>query len=75
MTTMPWPPLLSWELAACLEIIYEILNDLKDIRIRLEMRQDPVAFLAPDFDPPQNHWEILALLNCQHVFFPLSHFS
>jgi hypothetical protein len=46
-------PTIDWELAACLEIVYEILDDLEDIRLSLEKGQDPSFFLFPNlgFDP------------------------
>jgi hypothetical protein len=46
-------PPLTMELACCLEIIYEILEDLEDIRIALENGRDPNFFLFPNlgFDP------------------------
>jgi hypothetical protein len=42
---------LTLELVACLEILYEILDDLEDIKIALEKGQDPTTLLAPVFDP------------------------
>lgn len=42
---------LTMELVACLELVYEILDDLEDIRIGLETGQDPASFLAPPLDP------------------------
>ena len=53
---MPFPlnsPHLIWELTSCLELIYEILDDLEDIRIGLELGLDPALLLAPVFDPLQ----------------------
>jgi hypothetical protein len=55
---MPFPlstPYLSWELAECLEILYEILDDLEDIRFALEKGRNPDFFLFPNlgFDPFQ----------------------
>jgi hypothetical protein len=47
-------PLLIWELAECLETIYEILDDLEDIRIGLELGMDPTTFLSPTFNPFSN---------------------
>jgi hypothetical protein len=46
-------PYLMTELVDCLEILYEILKDLEDIRIALEKGQDPEFFLFPNlgFDP------------------------
>jgi len=43
------------EYAACLEILFEVLDDLEDIRIGLEQGRDPDFFLAPNFgfDPLQ----------------------
>lgn len=50
-------PSIDRELAACLEILYEILDDLEDIRLELEKGRDPDFFLFPNlgFDPFQNH--------------------
>jgi hypothetical protein len=53
---MDFPPYtthLSWELADCLEILYEILGDLEDIRFALEKGRNPDFFLFPNlgFDP------------------------
>ena len=44
---------IDWEFANCLEILYEILDDLEDIRIALEKGRDPEFFLFPNlgFDP------------------------
>jgi len=42
---------LTWELAYCLDILYEILDDLEDIRIGLEKGLDISTFLPPPFDP------------------------
>ena len=50
MDTMPLQPLI-WELACCLDTLYEILDNLEDIRIGLEKGQDISTFLAPAFDP------------------------
>jgi hypothetical protein len=44
-------PHLTWELAYCLDVIYEILDDLEDIRIGLETGLDISTFLSPTFDP------------------------
>lgn len=44
-------PYLTWELALCLETLYEILDDLQDIRIGLERGLDISTFLSPDFSP------------------------
>ena len=40
-----------WELVECLELVYEILDDLEDIRIALEKGKDPSTILRPTFDP------------------------
>ena len=37
------------ELEDCLEILYEILIDLEDIRIASEKERDPDFFLFPNF--------------------------
>jgi hypothetical protein len=42
---------LSYELAHCLEIVWEILDDLHDIKVGLEKGQTPSDFLSPTFDP------------------------
>jgi hypothetical protein len=46
-------PYLTEELIACLEVLYEILDDLEDIRFALEKGKDPEFFLFPNlgFDP------------------------
>jgi len=46
-------PSIDWEFANCLEIVYEILDDLEDIRLALEAGRDPEFFLFPNlgFDP------------------------
>jgi hypothetical protein len=44
---------LTPELVACLELVYEILDNLEDIRIGLENGLDPSTFLDPPFDPLQ----------------------
>jgi hypothetical protein len=41
----------NWELAECLEILYEILDNLEDIRIALAEGKNPPFFLFPPFDP------------------------
>jgi hypothetical protein len=41
----------NWEIIECLEITYEILDDLQDIRIGLERGLDISTFLSPDFSP------------------------
>jgi len=41
----------NWELAECLELVYEILDNLEDIRIALEEGKDPALILFPPFDP------------------------
>jgi hypothetical protein len=41
----------NWELLECLEIVYEILNDLEDIRIALVKGKDLSLILSPPFDP------------------------
>jgi hypothetical protein len=46
-------PYLMTELVDCLEILYEILEDLEDIRLALENGRNPDFFLFPNlgFDP------------------------
>lgn len=41
----------NWELIDCLEIVYEILDDLEDIRIALVRGKDLSLILFPPFDP------------------------
>jgi hypothetical protein len=41
----------NWELVECLELVYEILDDLEDIRIALIEGKDPSHILFPPFDP------------------------
>ena len=46
-------PNIDSELADCLEIIYDILDSLEDVRLALEKGQNPDFFLWPNlgFDP------------------------
>jgi len=46
-------PYLMTELVNCLEVLYEILEDLEDIRIALEEGHNPDFFLFPNlgFNP------------------------
>jgi hypothetical protein len=39
------------ELCECLELVYEILDFLDDIRLALELQEDIIALLNPPFDP------------------------
>lgn len=52
---MPFDPTYNVELPfyACLELVYEILDDLEDIKIALEKGRNPDFFLFPNlgFDP------------------------
>jgi hypothetical protein len=41
----------NWEIIECLEIVYEILDDLEDIEIALWKGKDPSHILSPPFDP------------------------
>jgi hypothetical protein len=41
----------NWELCECLELVYEILDSLDDIRLALELREDIITLLNPPFDP------------------------
>jgi len=41
----------NWEIAECLETVYEILDDLEDIRIAFEEEKNPSFILFPPFDP------------------------
>jgi hypothetical protein len=51
--TMPFHPQynVNWELAECLELVYEILDFLDDIKLALELEEDITALLNPPFDP------------------------
>jgi hypothetical protein len=42
---------INWEIIECLEIVYEILDDLENIRIALWKKKDPSHILSPPFDP------------------------
>lgn len=44
---------LTLELAACLDILYEILDDLEDIRIALEKETEQIPAPPFEFDPLQ----------------------
>ena len=39
------------ELCACLELVYEILDGLDDIKLALWKRKELTEILAPRFDP------------------------
>ena len=41
----------NWELCQCLELVYEVLDSLDDIRIALERRVEITHILNPPFDP------------------------
>jgi len=41
----------NWELCECLELVYEILDFLDDIRLALELGEDLTNILHPPFDP------------------------
>jgi hypothetical protein len=41
----------NWEIAECLEIVYEILDDLEDLEIALVEGKNPSYVLFPPFDP------------------------
>ena len=41
----------NWELCECLELVYEILDFLEDIKLALELQEDIIALLNPPFDP------------------------
>jgi hypothetical protein len=41
----------NWELCECLDILYEILDFLDDIRLALELEEDIDKLLNPPFDP------------------------
>lgn len=43
----------NWELCECLELVYEILEDLKDIRLALSKGKEITDILHPKFDPLQ----------------------
>jgi hypothetical protein len=42
---------INWEIIECLEIVYEILDDLEDIRIALWKKEEISHILSPPFDP------------------------
>ena len=41
----------NWELCECLELMYEILDFLEDIKLALELQEDIITLLNPPFDP------------------------
>jgi hypothetical protein len=41
----------NWEIIEMLEIVYEVIDDLEDIRIALSEGKDPSCILFPPFDP------------------------
>jgi len=41
----------NWEIMECLELVYEILDELEDIKIALEKEKNPSNILSPTFDP------------------------
>jgi hypothetical protein len=41
----------NWELCECLELVYEILDFLDDIRLALELEEEIMTLLHPPFDP------------------------
>jgi hypothetical protein len=41
----------NWEIIECLEIVYEILDYLEDIKIALWKRTDLSSVISPPFDP------------------------
>jgi hypothetical protein len=41
----------NWEIIDCLEIVYDILDFLEDIRIALCEEEDLSLILSPPFDP------------------------
>ena len=46
-----WKYNVTWEFCECLELVYDILEDLEDIRYALEDGRDPSDILHPKFDP------------------------
>jgi hypothetical protein len=49
---LPLPiPNENWELIECMEIVYEILADLEDIKSTLEEGKNPSHIFFPLFDP------------------------
>jgi hypothetical protein len=50
---MPFHPEynVNWELCECLELVYEILEELEDIIIGLEKGKSITHILHPPFDP------------------------
>jgi hypothetical protein len=41
----------NWELCECLELVYEIMDNLEDIKIALEKGKRITDILFPPFDP------------------------
>ena len=41
----------NWELCECLELMYEILDSLEDIKLALKKRKEITEILHPRFDP------------------------
>jgi len=41
----------NWELCECLELVYEVLDLLQDIKLALELDEDITTLLNPPFDP------------------------
>lgn len=64
---------LNWELAACLETIYEILDDLEDIKTLLEEKRDLTFYLFPPtrFLPPPSYQEIVTPCLSSTPYYPL----
>jgi hypothetical protein len=66
-------PYLMTELVGCLEILYEILEDLEDIRIALRerTRHRLLSFPQPWLRSFQNYWKILLIFTCYVFHHPL----
>jgi len=46
-------PTIDNEFMDCLDVLYEILSELKKIEIFLKRKQNPSTILSPPFDPMQ----------------------
>ena len=47
------------ELLDCLEIIYDLIFFLNDIKLALELDEDLVPIIHPPFDPPFNPFKTI----------------
>ena len=41
----------DWEFCECLDLVYDILDLLNDIKLALELDEDITALFHPPFDP------------------------